>query len=71
MPGSVSTWPREAHEAKQDQQVQQQSQIRVDAGAAVVDQHEDHDGQHAGDGRNDALADRGRAQRGPTVRVSR
>ena len=55
MPGSVSVAPVEAHEAQQDHQVQDQRQVRVDARAAVVDQHEDHDRQHAGDRRDHAL----------------
>ena len=48
---------REAHAAEQDDQVEEQGEVGVDARALVVDEHEDHDGGHAGDGCDDALTD--------------
>ncbi len=47
----------EAHKTEQDDQVEEQGEIGVDPRAAIVDEHEDHDGQHAGNGGGDALVD--------------
>ena len=51
IPGKRQRGSGEAHEAQQDDQVQKQRQIGIDARAVVVDQHEDHDRQHADDRR--------------------
>ena len=53
-----------AHKAEQDEQVQQQGQIGVDARAAIVEEHEGHDGEHADNRGEHPLADRVSAERG-------
>src|SRR5580698_1044341 len=55
--------PAEAEEAKQDHQVQKQSEIGVNSGEAVVEEHEDHDCQHANHCRAYALTNRVGAER--------
>jgi hypothetical protein len=52
-----------AHEAEQNDQVQKQRQVGVDARAPVIDEHEGHDHQHADDGGRNALANGVGAQR--------
>src|SRR5271165_2722351 len=41
--------PGEAEEAEQDDQVQEQPQVRVDARGTVIEEHEHHDRDHADD----------------------
>src|SRR5665213_9769 len=52
----------EAQEAEQNNQVEEQRQIRVDAGTTVVDEHERHYEKHAHNRGRDTLAYRIRAQ---------
>src|SRR5208337_4363012 len=52
-----------AEEAKQDDQVQKQRQVGVDARAPVVNEHEGHDHEHADDGSGNAFANGVGAQR--------
>ena len=54
-----------AHEAKQDDQVQNQRNIGIYAGPAVIDQHKDKDGEHAIDGGPHSGTNRIGAERWP------
>src|SRR6267143_4544614 len=52
-----------SHRREENEQVQHQRQSRIDAGRAVVDQHEEHDDDRADEGGDHALADGVGAQR--------
>ena len=65
IPGRGERRLGKAEEAQQDDQVQEQSQVRVDARRAVIEEHERHDRDHADDRRPHALANGIGAQRRP------
>ena len=64
MPGSVSVAPVKPMQAEKDDEVEEQREVGIDARAFVVDEHEDHHGEHAGNRRYNALMNAGRAKRG-------
>src|ERR1700733_5986510 len=64
-PGQGQHGVEVAHEAEQDDEVQQERDIGVDSSRAIVDQHEDQDGKHADNRRPNPGADRIGAERRP------
>ena len=55
----------ETHKAEQNDKIEHERQVGVDACAAVVEEHKRHDREHAGDRGHDTLVNAGSTERRP------